>query len=87
MSGDAIHVETTEEIVVVETDDQAVQIEVVESPTVVEVSGIGLQGPVGAAGPQNLFVQSVDPGSTAFPYAWFELNQDDTVKTLWIYTP
>lgn len=49
--------------------------------------GTGPVGPVGPAGPANLFIQETDPGPSATPYVWWELNPDNTLKTVWTYTP
>lgn len=50
----------------------------------------GADGPPGAdgdPGPSNLFIQEADPGASATPYIWFELNMDGTIKTVWSYRP
>lgn len=45
----------------------------------------GPQGEAGADGNNNLYIQKDNP-NVAGTWAWFELNNDNTLKTLWIHT-
>lgn len=57
----------------------------IEVTTIGNESFISLE--TGALPVQNLFIQQNDPGPMAYAYQWVELNPDDTVKTIWTYTP
>lgn len=69
--------------VVVEPVDVTVVVE--SNPIVVGVAAVGVPGPQGPAGVQNLYVQQAAPTFTQNG-VWVETNPDDTVKTFWLET-
>lgn len=52
----------------------------------VEVLTIGIQGPAGAPGPQNLFIQPEAPITSQATYLWIQtgLGVGGTGITLWL---
>jgi hypothetical protein len=82
---DTINITIVEDVAVVSVTTAAVVIDASSLGAKGDPGPTGPQGPAGASGNSNLYIQQANPAA-AGTYLWYELNPDNTLKTIWVKT-
>jgi hypothetical protein len=70
---------------ITQSDGVVIEVAPVANTVVIEVA-MAVGESSSPASPQNVFIQQSQP-TISGAFAWFELNNDNTLKTIWINTP